>query len=226
MQSFRFDLEIARTFVKFGFPSGLETFLNVAAFNLYVLLFQSYGATEGAAVTIVFNWDMVCFVPLVGLQIAVVSLIGRYHGANDEVNLNKTIGTSLLTAMAYGGSLGIIFMLLRSDLIDVFKSDHTSFKATKDLAMMMMPGMASYCVIDGFLLVMGGVLRGAGDTKWLMFTSVSLHWLMVAAQIWIVKYSAIDPLYSWYFFVSFVMILTIFYAFRLKSGKWRNIHIA
>lgn len=224
--SFRFDPEIAKTFLKFGFPSGLETFLNVAAFNLYVLLFQSYGATEGAAVTIVFNWDMVCFIPLVGLQIAVMSLIGRYHGAKDEINLNKTIGTSLLTAMVYGGSLAIIFLLLRSELIDIFKSDHPSFKETKDLAMLMMPGMASYCVIDGLLLVMGGVLRGAGDTKWLMFTSVSLHWLMVIAQIWIIKYSALSPLYSWYFFVAFVMVVSISYAFRLKSGKWRNINIA
>ena len=97
-KSFRFDFEISKTFIRFGLPSGLETFLNVAAFNLYVLLFQSYGASEGAAVTIVFNWDMACFIPMVGLQIAVTSLIGRFHGANDVEILNKTIGTGLTFA--------------------------------------------------------------------------------------------------------------------------------
>ena len=51
-QSMRFDAELFKTFLRYGLPSGLETFLNVAAFNLFVLLFQSYGSDEGAAVTI------------------------------------------------------------------------------------------------------------------------------------------------------------------------------
>ena len=203
----------------------MNLFLNVAAFNLYVLLFQSYGASEGAAVTIVFNWDMACFIPMVGLQIAVTSLIGRFHGANDEENLNKTIGTGLLTAFCYGGFLAIVFVLMRSELIDIFKSDDSSFARTKSLAMAMMPGMASYCVIDGLLLVMGGVLRGSGDTKWLMYTSVGLHWLMVGVEIWIIKHTTLGPLYSWFAFVAFVLILCLVYARRLKSGKWRAISI-
>ena len=38
---------ILRRFWRLGFPSGLELFLNVAAFNLFLLMFQSYGVTEG-----------------------------------------------------------------------------------------------------------------------------------------------------------------------------------
>ena len=224
--SLRFDYQIAKTFIRFGLPSGVESFLNVAAFNLFVLLFQSYGSSQGAAATIVFNWDIVCFIPLVGFSIAVMSLVGRYHGAKDTESLNKTIKTSLVTAFSYGSFLGLCFLIFRSELIDVFKSDHDSFKQTKDLALLMMPGMSFYCVIDGIMLVMSGVLRGAGDTKWLMYTSVILHWLMLAGQFWLIKIAKLAPLYSWYSFVAFVVILSLSYSYRLLGNKWRSIKIA
>ena len=81
LESFRFDAGIMRRYVRLGFPSGLEMFMNVATFNLFLLLFQSFGVTYGAAAAIVFNWDMVSFIPIIGLNIGVISLIGRYVGA-------------------------------------------------------------------------------------------------------------------------------------------------
>ena len=52
--------------------------MNTATFNVFLLMFQSYGVTQGAAMAIVFNWDMLSFVPMIGLNIAVMSLIGRF----------------------------------------------------------------------------------------------------------------------------------------------------
>ena len=69
MASFKLDKAIMRRYIKLGLPSGLEMFLNVAAFNLFLLMFQSYGVTEGAAAAIVFNWDILAFVPMLGLNI-------------------------------------------------------------------------------------------------------------------------------------------------------------
>jgi hypothetical protein len=40
----------------------------VAAFNLFLLMFQSYGVAQGASAAIVFNWDMLSFVPMIGLE--------------------------------------------------------------------------------------------------------------------------------------------------------------
>ena len=46
-------------------------------------MFQSYGVVEGASAAIVFNWDLLSFVPLIGLNIGMISLIGRFVGARD-----------------------------------------------------------------------------------------------------------------------------------------------
>ena len=88
MQSFQLDRGILRRFMRLGLPSGAELFLNVAAFNIFLLMFQGYGIVEGASAAIVFNWDILSFVPMVGLNIGVVSLIGRFVGARDMERTN------------------------------------------------------------------------------------------------------------------------------------------
>ena len=62
LSSFKLDKPILQRYVRLGFPSGLELFLNIAAFNLFLLMFQSYGVAEGASAAIVFNWDILSFV--------------------------------------------------------------------------------------------------------------------------------------------------------------------
>jgi len=68
--------------LRFGSPTGIELFLNLTAFNLLVLLFHSRGPAVAAAVTVAFNWDMVSFVPLIGVNVGVASLVGRYQGCS------------------------------------------------------------------------------------------------------------------------------------------------
>ena len=68
------------TLCRFGYPAGAEMFLNLLAFNGIVLTFHSHGPATATAVTVMFNWSMVSFVPLIGVQIGVMSLMGRYIG--------------------------------------------------------------------------------------------------------------------------------------------------
>ena len=51
---------------------------SLAAFNLFLLMFQSYGIAEAASAAIVFNWDILSFVPMIGLNLGVISLVGRF----------------------------------------------------------------------------------------------------------------------------------------------------
>jgi MATE family multidrug resistance protein len=58
------------TLLRFGYPVGIEMFLNLLAFDVIVLVFHSAGAIAATAATIMYNWDMVSFVPLIGIEIA------------------------------------------------------------------------------------------------------------------------------------------------------------
>ena len=47
----------------------------------------------------------------------------------------------------------------------------------------MMIGLCTYMLADATIIISGATLRGAGDTRWVMVTSVSLHWLMLVLLV-------------------------------------------
>ncbi len=168
-----FDAGISRRYIRLGFPSGMEMFLNIAAFNLFLLMFQSYGIPEAASATIVFNWDILSFVPLLGLNIAIMSMIGRFVGAGDMTKTNEVTSAGCILGIGYSTFLFIFFILFRNQLVEIFIFYEDQAEEIRSLARFMMIGLSCYVLLEGILQVASGVLRGAGDTRWIMFASVS-----------------------------------------------------
>ena len=222
LQSLHFDAGIFQRFVRLGLPSGTELFLNVAAFNLFLLMFQSYGVVQGASAAIVFNWDVVSFIPMIGLSISVISLIGRCVGAGDMARANEVIAGGFLLGLSYSGVLAILFILLRFPMVEVFAPPGGDFEEIRSMAGFMMVGLATYTMADSIILVSGGVLRGAGDTRWLLIASASLYWIMLAAQYFIIRVFEFGPKASWLAFVVMLLAIAAVFLWRLKSGRWRD----
>ena len=196
--------------------------MNVATFNLFVLLFQSYGVAAGAAAAIVFNWDMVSFVPMVGLHIAIISMIGRYVGARDMEKADGVIRAGFRMALTYSGTLGLIFIVYRVELLNVFSNSGADFSGILEIGSFMMVGLACYVMADATILIAGGTLRGAGDTRWLMITSITLHWLMLVAQFFVIQVFDYGPRVSWVIFVLMLLMIAAVYYWRLLRGVWRE----
>jgi MATE family multidrug resistance protein len=222
LESFRFDAGITRRYLRLGIPNGFEMFMNVATFNLFILLFQSYGVAAGAASAIVFNWDMMSFVPMIGLHIGVISLIGRYVGARDMTRADGVIAAGFRMALGYSALLGACFILFRVELLNVFAGSGEDFTEIIDIGSFMMVGLACYVMADATILIAGGALRGAGDTRWLMITSITLHWLMLIAQYFIIVVYELSPRLSWVVFVLMIIMIAVVYLWRLLSGVWRE----
>lgn len=222
LASFHFDAGIMRRYVRLGFPSGFEMFIGAGTFNLFLLLFQSYGVDEGAAMAIVFNWDMLSYVPLIGLNIAVMSLIGRFVGAGDLGRANQVISSGFIIALGYSGVLGICFIVFREPLMNVFQTPGDDFTAIRSLGAQMMIGMATYVMADAVILVCSGTLRGAGDTRWLMTASILIHIAMLLVQVVVIKGFDATPLVSWWVFVVTLIWLAATYLGRVLRGRWRH----
>ena len=220
--SFRYDGAIMRRYLRLGLPSGLEFFISMATFNIFMLLFQSYGIAEGAAMAIVFNWDMLSFVPMMGLSIAIMSLIGRYVGAGDMSRATQVISSGCLIGLTYSGALAVCFYLYRVELLEVFASPGEDFSPIRDVGSRMMVGMACYVMADAVVLVCSGTLRGAGDTRWLMFASISIHVVMLLVQLVVILVLEQGPLVSWSVFVATLVLNALIFAARVFFGRWRQ----
>jgi multidrug resistance protein, MATE family len=222
MESFRIDVPVMRRYLRLGLPSGVELFLNVAAFNLFLLMFQSYGVTEGAAAAIVFNWDILSFVPMLGLNIGIVSLIGHSVGARSMEKTNEVISAGFVIAISYSFLLALLYIFFRYPLVDVFAPPQGDFSEIRSLAAFMMIGLCCYTVADAIIQVSGGVLRGAGDTQWVMYSSTALHWLMLVIQYLVIRVWEFGREASWLVFCAMILAIAMVFLLRLWSGKWRD----
>lgn len=220
--SLRLDPGILRRWMRLGVPAGVEQFLNVAAFNLFLLMFQSYGVAESASAAIVFNWDIVSFIPMLGLNVAIISLVGRYVGAGSPERVREVVRTALLMGIGYSSVTAAIFFLAREPLVAIFLSSTPDPAAILPLATMMMIGLSAYTMADAVILIVGGVLRGAGDTRWLMWASILLHWLMLIVEVFVIEVWELGSRTAWLVFVAMILATAVTYGVRLYRGRWNT----
>jgi multidrug resistance protein, MATE family len=223
--SLRFDANVMKKLFKFGYPGGLEFFLNLMAFDLAVLIFHSYGSDVAAAVTIAFNWDVVAFIPLIGVNIGVTSLVGRFMGGNEPDLAHKTTISGLKLASLYGALMIVLFVFFPGPLVAMFIPDPEENQVLADLSEYMVALVAFYVIADGFSLVYSGALRGAGDTFWTMVISVALHWVFVVEAVVMISIFNLPPKISWAVFVLTVPTIAAAFYLRYRTGKWREIKV-
>lgn len=226
-ESLRFDKHVLLKLCRYGYPAGLEFFLNLLAFTLMIFLFQSQGVVTAAAVTVVFNWDMVAFVPLIGINIGVTSLVGRYMGAALPDTAHRATLSGLKLAWVYSTCTLIAFAVFPGHLVAVFRpADPTGvFADVVPLAESMLRLAALYVMADAMFLVFSGALRGAGDTFWAMCISVTFHWILVAVLYVLLRVFHVGPLGAWLALCLVFMSFSFVFYLRYRGGQWRTLRI-
>jgi multidrug resistance protein, MATE family len=223
--SLRFDWEATKTLFKFGSPAGLEFFLNLLAFDLIVMIFHSAGPVAATASTIVFNWDMVSFVPLLGVQVGVTSLVGRYMGSGEANIAEKATMSGFKLGMLYSAGIFILFAGFPGFLAGFFAphSGNGVFAEALPLTIFMIRFASLYVLAEAVFVVFIGALRGAGDTLWAMLLSVSLHWALVPVLFIMLKVYDTGIETAWKVVVGLFLVFSAFVYMRYRSGKWREI---
>ena len=226
-RTFAFERTMFGKLLRFGLPAGIELMLNVVAFNFVVQILHSYGPDIAAAVTITFNWDLVAFIPMVGLNVAVMSLVGRYMGARDHKHAEKSAYSGAKLTYCYAAFMMLLFITIPDVLASAFAPDlpDVDYSHVLPLAWTMIRLAALYTLADATFLVFGGALRGAGDTAWIMKASVSLHWVMAIVLFVAVKVWRVPPLGAWLLFICFVIGFAVIALTRFRSGKWKQIQV-
>ncbi|MFA5063481.1 MAG: MATE family efflux transporter [Candidatus Omnitrophota bacterium] len=225
--SFRFDRNLAGKLLYFGSPTGFEMFLNIIAFNTMVMIFHSLGPATATAATIVFNWDFVSFVPLIGIEIGVTSLVGRHMGAGHPEKAHRSTMSGLKLGIIYSTFIFILFVGFPDMLVNVFQPAAASaiFASAAPTAIFMVRLASIYVLVEAMLCIFVGALRGAGDTLWAMRMSVILHWLLVAVLALVLRVLRLSPEIGWAMVVFFFLAFSGFVLLRYRQGKWRSMRI-
>ena len=228
--SFAFSWPLTRELLQKGIPSGVEMFLNMSAFQLMILMFHALGPDAATASSVMFNWDMVAYVPLMGLEVASTSLVGRYVGARDAAAATRSTYSGLKLGWGYSLIMGVFFVFLPGVLTDIFRPDMAEasaeaiaiFDAARPMSIFMLRIATFYIFVEVLLVVYAGALRGAGDTVWVMFTCAIMNWC-VSGALYVAAYIFHLPAhYAWIAVVAVYSTAPVIFWWRWKSGKWRR----
>jgi MATE family multidrug resistance protein len=225
----RFDRDLMRRLIRFGFPSGIHFFLEVSAFSMFVFLIGRIGNVELAASNIALSLNMLAWFPMVGASIATTTLVGQYIGRKQKENAIKSAFTAFLAVEAYMIGFAGIFILFSGPLVHLFQSRSgvdISFAEVAPMGAKLLICVALYQIFDAMLLTFSGALRGVGDTAFAMWACVICAWCVFVPGTWLVaEYLklGIFAAWGWLFLYSFMMGLL--YLKRFTSRRWEAIHV-
>jgi MATE family multidrug resistance protein len=220
----RYVPDLMGRLLRFGVPAGVEPFLNWFAFNVFVQIMHAYGPDTAAAATIAFNWDTVAFVPMLGLGTAATSVIGQHIGAQDHDGAQRSVYLTLRVAVLYSLVMIALFVGLAGPLVSVFASGFQDADGQiAAMAAVMLRLLAIYTIANSSKLVLGGSLRAAGDTTWVMWISIAVHWAMAVGAVLLARAAKVHQFVTW----STLILMNLTHAsavyYRFRTGKWREL---
>jgi len=222
-RSLRLSPDILSRLLRFGAPAGVSPFLNWFAFSVFVQAVHSYGPDTAAAATIAFNWDAVAFIPMLGLGIATSTVVGQHIGARDYVGARRSTTLVLRVALLYAAAMIVLFVSAAEPLVSVFSSGFGDPDGRiAGTAATMLRLLAIYTVANACKLVLGGALRAAGDTAWVMWVSVSIHWAMAIAVVVLARVVHAHHYLAWSTLIVMNNCHFLAVLYRYRSGKWQT----
>jgi len=216
------NFSIMGKLLRYGLPAGMEMMINVAGFMFFTMIMYSYSSDVAAATTIVLNWDMVCFIPLLGIGQAVSGQIGKYLGEKNKAYALRSAYAALTFGWIYAIFITIIYFSQNYYLVTIFSPelDGQSFANVYHYATTMLRISCLYFLFDSTYSILGGILKGSGDTLWTMVTSNLMMW-SCASIVYIAKNKyEFGPFMSWWILTGMVMSLGLLYSWRFWNKKW------
>jgi multidrug resistance protein, MATE family len=223
----RLNVHLLRRLLRFGGPSGLQLLIDVAGFTLFLLLIGNLGEMATAATTLAFNVNTLAFVPMFGLGIALSTIVGRQLGRNDARLAARATWTALWMAMIYMGTWALVYVLLP----DVLLMGHAAGTLPKDfvplraLVVVLLRFVAVYCLFDALNMVFSAALKGAGDTRFILMTSLVMTPMPLLAAWAGIHYADWGLLWCWVVITVWICALGLIYCGRFLQGRWRFMRV-
>ena len=222
----RFDLALMRRLLRFGGPNGLQMFAEVAAFSVFILLVGQLGEQAMAATTLAFNVNMLAFLPMLGLGIAVSTMVGQQLGQNRPDLAARATWTGFSMTQAYMVTMALAYVLVP----DIFLMGHAAgtsvdFTELRDTTIVLLRFVAAYSLLDAMNVIFCSALKGAGDTRFILFTASTVSIPPVAAA-WIgMHYFGAGLIWCWSMLTIYVCVLALSYFARYLHGKWQHMRV-
>lgn len=219
LKEFKPDKDLLKSIFGIGIPASVESILFQGGKIIMQIFIVNIGTIAMASNTITNSITNFFNVPGNALTITATALVGRYMGRDDDKEATRCLSyvTKLSTALL--AIIGLISIIFSKYMAALFTTNIEIIKLTSKILIVNAFATVSWSI--AFVLPAG--LKGAGDAKYTMVTSIIGMWLFrITLGYFLGINMKLGLLGIWMGMYIDWFVRGILYVIRFKSGKWKN----
>ncbi|MCM8785628.1 MAG: MATE family efflux transporter [Candidatus Omnitrophica bacterium] len=226
--NFKLNVEIFKRLLKYGVPNGIQFFLDIFVWTIFLLVIGRQGVIPLSSSNIAFNINTIAFMPMLGIGTGVSILVGQYIGREEPEIGEKITYIGFWITFIYMCSIALSYVVFPEFYIKFFKPKvyTADFNKVKDLTIILLKFVAFYSIFDTMNVIFLSGLRGAGDTKFIMFVFVLSSIFIFLVPLYICTFIFNHGIFvSWTIATLYVILIGFIFFIRFHKGNWKKMKI-
>jgi putative MATE family efflux protein len=218
----KFDRDVVSGMAKVGVPAMIEQLIMRVGLVIYSRTVSTLGEISLATYQICLNIQSLTMMNGQAFAVSATALIGQSLGKL-RIDMAEHYGKRCRQLALYISLLlAVIFIVFREQLVMLYNKDPI-IVSTGGIVMLIVAFMQP---IQSSQFVLGGILRGAGDTKvtavYVFITTVILRTTLGYLLVTVLGYGLIG---AWIAIAADQILRTFLFIFRYNQGKWKRIKL-
>ena len=211
--------------LRYGVPSGAYSVLNILSFTIFVFVTGRIGDQEFAVSNACFKVNYFLFAPMEGFSICAATLVGQAQGRGDSAAAHRDAMRTLFLGLLLVAVLSALAVVFSRPILSLFASPGVQLSTFYALGFWLFLLMAAWQVFDATDVIVSGALKGAGDTKFVMW------WMSICAfGLWMPLVWAVAKWHNtmtalWGTMVIYVVVICAGTLVRWYNGGWKRIKL-
>ncbi len=219
---FNWNQKIVSKLIRIGFPSAMEQLVLRTGTLVFVRVVAGLGTVIYAAHQVSLSILNLSFTTGMAFGMAASTLIGQSLGA-EKRRLAEEYGKEVrFIGSIVASVIAVIFFIFSKQIVALFSNDpEVIVNASKVLKM-----IAIIQPFQSSQLIISGALRGAGDTKWPLYSTMAGIWgiRIILAYIFVLGFNW-GLVGAWLGICIDQVIRYLIVYWRFRTGKWKYIQI-
>lgn len=214
--------------MKFGLPSGVQFLIEIFAFTIFLMMIGRIGDVELAATNATWSLNMIAFMPMIGFVVAISTIVGQEIGRSRVHIAKKATFNAFIMVFAYMSSIAICFVVIPDPFLWLLLSGAQSEVVSQihEMSVVFLQFVALYSLFDAMGLVFSSAIRGAGDTRFVMWISLAVSSLVLTLPSYLFSTVWKKPATMlWSFAAAYIIIISIIFFIRYRQGHWEKMRV-
>jgi putative MATE family efflux protein len=215
------EWDVLRRIMRIGLPSAGEQLVFQGGLLFFVRSITSLGTVAYAAHNVVINIESLSFLPGMGYAIAATALVGQGLGAGRPEEAEASAYEALVQGGLMMTALGAIMVVFPHALIGLFAAD----PLVADAGANAMRIAGAFQPLLALNFIMSGGLRGAGDTRWPLYTKIVSTWGVRLPVVTLLVGLGFGLTGAWIAMASDFLIQGLLAWWRFRKGAWKTLRV-